>query len=125
MANELEAMFNQVVNSFKEEINEALEEACNEVAHEAEEKLHETSPARSGDYAKGWTVERIPGRSTPAYEVKNATHYRLTHLLENGHDIVVNGKKYGRVKPHKHIKQVERWCQEELPKRLEEKLNDN
>lgn len=118
--NDLEAAFNKVVNEFKKEVNEALDSACQEVADEAEQKLHESSPVLTGYYAKGWTVTKKAGSAS--YEVHNATDYQLTHLLEKGHDIVVNGKKVGHAKPRKHIKKVERWIQQELPKRLEEKL---
>lgn len=98
--------------------NEIMEEVLKETAQEASEKLKQTSPENSGAYAKGWTVSKQGG----SYIVHNKDHYQLTHLLENGHDVVVNGKKVGHVEPKKHIKQVEEWVQEVVVSRLEEEL---
>ncbi len=99
-------------------VEEGVDEALKETADEAVEMLEQTSPRDTGDYAKGWTVDK----QNAQYVVHNSTDYQLTHLLENGHDVVVNGKKVGYSKPKKHIKQVERFVQDEVVKKVEEKL---
>ena len=41
--------------------------------------------------------------------------YQLTHLLENGHDIIINGEVRGHAAAHVHIAPVEAWAQDEFP----------
>jgi hypothetical protein len=57
------------------------------------------------------------------YIVYNKKHYRLTHLLEFGH-VVKNGTKrvVGKAGAIEHIKPMEEWVQNQLPKLLEQKL---
>lgn len=78
-----------------------METAIKETATETVMKLRNTSPVKTGSYAKGWKVGTRRGSD---YIVHNATDYQLTHLLENGH--VIRNKKgtYGRAPAHKHIK---------------------
>ena len=54
--------------------------------------------------------------------VKNK-QYQLTHLLENGHDVVSHGKKVGHVSGRPHIKPVEEWCKTEVEKRIRKELS--
>lgn len=110
----VDEIFRQYVGLVNEDVNEALEET----AEEAAEMLEQTSPKRTGDYAKGWTYKKQNG----TYVVHNATDYQLTHLLENGHDVVVNGVKVGYSPPVKHIKQVEDFVKDEVVKKVEAKL---
>ena len=88
-----------------------------ETAMETAAKLRNTSPRKYGDYAQGWKAGKQRGGD---YVVHNATDYQLTHLLENGH--VVRNKKgtYGRAPAIKHIKPVEEWASDELPRRIME-----
>lgn len=99
-------------------VQEGVDEALAQTADEAVDMLRQTSPVRTGKYAEGWEVTK----NGAEYVVHNAKHYQLTHLLENGHDVVVNGQKVGRAKPHKHIKQVEQFVQEEAARKIEEAL---
>lgn len=58
----------------------------------------------SGAYSKDWTYEVKPvKRFTRKAIVYNEDHYRLTHLLENGHALVRGGRTYGHVKSYEHI----------------------
>ena len=86
---------------------------CFEAAAEnTRDDLRHTSPgAPGGDYAKGWeVVKRSSGITTKQvnYVVCNPEHYRLTHLLERGHQSFNQyGGPYRRVKAYKHIKKAE------------------
>mgnify|MGYP002410693333 CR=1 FL=1 len=99
-------------NFVKEEITEVAEM----VATDAVRKLEQTSPERTGDYAKGWTKKK----NKSGYTVHNATDYQLTHLLEKGH---VN-RDGSRTDPRVHIKPVEdesnREFENELIRRVSE-----
>ena len=113
---------NKVLAQYTSDVNMVIQSTIETTARDAAQKLR-TESARThgaGEYAKNWAVKKERGR---AVVYNKAPTYRLTHLLENGHDIIRNGKKVGEYRPaEKHIKPVEEWVQDELPKRLEEAL---
>lgn len=92
-------VLNQQLRLYANQTDETVREVAKEVAKEGVKMLKATSRKRSGEYAKSWTVSRVKG----AHVVHNKKHYRLTHLLEDGH-AKVNG---GRTKKFVHIKPVE------------------
>lgn len=110
---------NRILGMYTSNVNMTVQSVINTTARDAVTKLKATSPKASGDYAKNWSVKKENGY---AVVYNKAPTYRLTHLLENGHDIKRNGVKIGEAPAHPHIKPVEQWVQEELPKRLEEAL---
>ena len=107
----------EILDEFDEKVNDALEKAADKTAEQAVEKLHNTSPKKTGAYASGWTVKK---ESNKDVIVHNSDHYQLTHLLENGH--VIRNKKgtYGRAPAHKHIKPVETWANNEFQRLIKE-----
>lgn len=113
----------KILDSYSREVQEATNKAIDSVAKESASKLRDTSPRKTGDYAKGWKVKKERGKDgLQTVIVHNKTNYQLTHLLENGH--VVRNKKgtYGRTRPIKHIAPVEEWAVDELPREIEERL---
>lgn len=113
----------KILDSYSREVQEATNKAIDSVAKESASKLRDTSPRKTGDYAKGWKVKKERGRDgIQTVTVHNKTNYQLTHLLENGH--VVRNKKgtYGRTRPIKHIAPVEEWAVDERPREIEERL---
>lgn len=112
---------NKVLAHYTSDVNMVIQSVVETTARDAAQKLRATSPRApgGGEYAKSWAVKKERGR---AVVYSRPPHYRLTHLLENGHDIVRDGKKIGHVDPQVHIKPVEEWTQEEIQKRLEEAL---
>jgi len=110
-----------ILQQFEHGVVTALDEASEEVAEEAVKKLKSTSPvgtgAWKGHYAHKWKVKKVGGKLV-VYNEK----YQLTHLLENGHDVVSHGRVVGHVQGQPHIKPVEEWVQEELPRKLEEMI---
>jgi hypothetical protein len=107
----------EILDKFSDKVNDVLEEAADKVSQESVEKLHNTSPRRTGAYASGWTVKKESARSVI---VHNATNYQLTHLLENGHVIRNKRGTYGRAPAHKHIKPVETWANKEFQRLIKE-----
>ncbi len=97
------------VRTYTEEVGAAIEEAVKETARALAADLRETSPKKTGEYAKGWTYRKeAPG----SYRVYNKKRPQLTHLLEHGHAKAGGGRVEGRphIKPAKerHIPQLER-----------------
>lgn len=117
----LSAEVAQILGQFEHGVSTALDEVSEEVAKEAVKKLKSVSPvgtgAWKGHYARKWKAKKVDGKFV-VYNEK----YQLTHLLENGHDVVSHGKVAGHVPGKPHIKPVEEWVQEEVPKKLEEAI---
>lgn len=110
----------ELLDEVNKDVQDSAKKNINAVAKESVLKLKNTSPVgRTGDYAKGWGTKK---QGEMDVVVHNRTDYQLTHLLENGH--VVRNKKgtYGRAPAHKHIKPVEDWAIDELPRRIIEDI---
>ena len=104
-----------ILDALDKEVQQSARKNIDGVAKEAVQKLRNTSPVKTGSYAKGWGTKKQGEADVVVY---NRTDASLTHLLENGH--VIRNKKgtYGRAPAHKHIKPVEEWAIDELPRRI-------
>ena len=113
------AQMTELLDEVNKDIEQSAKTNIQTVAKESVQKLKNTSPVKSGSYAKGWGVKRMGDMDVV---VHNRTDYQLTHLLENGH--VIRNKKgtYGRTHGIKHIKPVEEWAVDELPRRIIEDI---
>lgn len=84
-----------------------VKHAVDVVARETVEELRETSPIGStGDYAKSWAHRLHPDRGKDYHArvvYSKKPDYRITHLLEKGHD-TANGNW---VDPRPHIAAAE------------------
>ena len=112
-----------ILENYEGDVKKAWNSAVNKTGRESVNKLKNTSPKKTGSYARGWAVKRIQGRGGVLdIIVHNKTDYQLTHLLENGH--VIRNKKgtYGRTNGIKHIAPVEEWANDELPNEIEREL---
>lgn len=109
----------EVLDEVNKEVEQSAKRNIQTVAKEAVQKLKNTSPRKTGSYAKGWAVKKNGDMDVT---VHNRTDYQLTHLLENGH--IIRNKKgtYGRTSGIKHIKPVEEWASDELPRRIIEDI---
>lgn len=125
----LDNAISQILAQYGNSVYDVLNESVKEVSDEAAEKLRAVdhfAPGRtpSGDYSGSWTNEPVPvGRFSVKNVVHNEEHYRLTHLLENGH-VSRNGtgRTFGRVQAYPHIAPVNEWANSELPRMIERKL---
>lgn len=113
------AQMTELLNEVNESVEQSAERNIQLVAKESVSKLKNSSPRKTGSYAKGWGVKRLGDKDVV---VHNRTDYQLTHLLENGH--VIRNKKgtYGRTHGIKHIAPVEEWAVDELPRRIIEDI---
>ena len=116
----------EVMQEYGEEVEADARKICTQIAPEIVRELKTSSPRSSyahEHYAEGWTYDL----TTNSYGVVkitayNATKPQLTHLLENGHEVVAKGKHYGRTKGEKHIAPVQKWAVERVIKELEKAI---
>ena len=123
MALDLTEQMSKIFDEYDRDMKRKVNNSVDKVGKEAVNKLKSTSPKKTGDYAKGWKLKRERGRNgINDVTIHNATEYRLTHLLENGH--VIRNKKgtYGRTNGVKHIKPVEEFFNSEVVEEIEREL---
>lgn len=117
-SNSISHQIDEILTTYTNQVKEVMENTIEEEAKDTAKELKSTSPERSGAYARSWKVTKRGN----TYIVHNAKHYRLTHLLENGH-VVRNAKgTYGRAKAIKHIGPALDEAERELPRKLESRL---
>lgn len=109
----------EILNEIETDVKDSTRKNIDAVSREAVQKLKNTSPRKTGSYASGWGKKKQGEMDVVVY---NRTDASLTHLLENGH--VIKNKKgtYGRTHGIKHIKPVEEWASDELPRRILEDI---
>lgn len=126
----LDSAISEILAEYEGDVYKVLGYCIGEVSFEATEKLQSVDHFApdghvTGAYSGDWTHERVLAKRIYTKEVVyNEDHYQLTHLLENGH-AVKNGT--GRVRgaragAYPHIKPVEEWAQQELPRAVEREL---
>lgn len=116
----INAQLKKILDQYAEQVDKTCEECAKITAKDAVELLKTNSPPKdkTGKYAKSWTATKVKGK----YIVHNKNHYQLTHLLNNGHDIVNAYGAYGHWNGDNHIGNVEAQVVEKYIKRVEEKL---
>lgn len=92
------------LSRYTAELEEEVEVIKDEVSKETVTLLRNTSPEKSGDYARGWTRKKV-GKD---YVIYNKDKGQLTHVLENGHAKVGGGRVAAKV----HIRPVEEKANE-------------
>lgn len=111
----------KILDEYAEKVNAKSDKIMKQVSKETVQDLQTTSPRRpnGGAYARSWAVKKVKG----SYVVHNKEHYRLTHLLNNDHDIYNKyGGPFGQRLGDDHIGKVERRAVENLFRKLNEAL---
>lgn len=119
----VEAQMKELLDTFDHHVQEVVEDAAKESAKECVQKLKDTSPKRpgGGEYARSWTSKKLEH----GWVVYNKKHYRLTHLLENGHVSANQFGEYGvRFNGIKHIAPVEEEGIEGFELRINRGINE-
>lgn len=117
----VEVQMHKILDEFDDHIQDVTNAAIDRVSQQSATELRNTSPKRTGAYARGWTKKKFMKRGINTVVVHNK-EYQLTHLLENGHIVRNKYGTYGRAPAIKHIKPVEEWAQSELPAEIERNL---
>lgn len=100
-------------------LNEEIDKASGFLVN----RLKTTAPKghRRSHYADKWTSEKIEnGRIVYV----KAPDYRLSHLLEYGHDIVKNGKRVGRASAKPFIGKAEKEANAKFLNAVERRLEN-
>ncbi|MFJ7585602.1 HK97 gp10 family phage protein [Bacillus cereus] len=101
---------------YEQDVREKVEISKEEVSMELVSQLKQhPSPKLTGDYRKGWKAKRVGNK----FIIHNATEYRLTHLLENGHAKVGGG----RVEAIPHIRPAEQEAIDEFIRQIERAID--
>lgn len=115
----LEIELGIILEEYSKLASETVEKAARTSARSAVNKLKNTSPRKTGDYASGWASKK----QGHGYVVYNRKAPGLTRLLEKGH---VTRNKYGtyeRTPAHVHIAPVEKEAVEEFEQNIRKGLN--
>lgn len=117
---QLAAEIARELSKYSQEIVEKINISSEKVGKAAVKQLRQTSPKRTGEYAKSWTMttEKEVGQPHRRIIHVKAPHYRLTHLLEYGHAKVGGGRVEG--KPH--IRPAEEMVIQEFVREVEEAI---
>ncbi len=101
---------------------EEVKEVVKDVGKKARTELKRTSPKRSGEYAKKWSMKVAKENSTSVEVVVYDKRYSLVHLLEKGHQLRKGGRSIGEVKPMEHVAPAQEKLEIELEKGIKEVL---
>lgn len=111
--------------AYTDEIRETVENGIIDIGQEATAEIRAIAPVYKGDnkntakgaYKRSWTyrVDQERGKINVTVHAKNP-HYRLTHLLENGH---LNRDGTTRSKAIPHISIVNAIAEQKVDKLLE------
>lgn len=115
---QLQAELGDILQTFAHDVVTLTDEATEQVAKDGARLLTDSSPRRTGKYAKSWGYKRTKKGVCYIY---NKKYYRLTHLLEKGHRTRYKTGKYGSKAVSlaiPHISRVEDMCQQELPEKI-------
>lgn len=117
----------KILNEYKDLCYETLAQSLDTAGKEAVKELKVTSPKRkkgktAGKYAKSWKVKKVTKKNGVYEVIVHNTQYQLTHLLENGHALVIGGRNVGFVKAYPHIKQAEENAIQKVETELKIKL---
>ena len=113
----------RIMDQYSKEVKEVTDEAITQTANESRRKLRNTSPKKTGHYARGWSIKKVKGRNGfSEVTIHNKADYQLTHLLENGHVVRNQYGTWGRTSAEPHIAPAEQEAVADLVKKVEEDI---
>ena len=109
------------LQAYTDEVTAGIKKAEDVTAKECKENLEADSPdGATHKYKKGWKVTVTSNTPLEKHTVIHNKEYRLTHLLENGHE----KRNGGRTRAFPHIKKNEEIANAAFEKRVQEVLEN-
>ena len=109
----------QDITDLGREIARLERQAVRTVSEDVKAEIQSRAPVKTGKYKASWTVTKVEETAQSLVNtVHSAKHYRLTHLLENGHA----KRGGGRTRSFPHIAPGEALAEKELLEIAERKL---
>lgn len=98
----------EILDEYEDEISRGAKECVQQAAKDSVKALRQTSPKKTGKYAKGWTADVTEGRLHAEATIYNSAKPGLPHLLEHGH-VTRNGtgRTFRPTSAHVHVAPVE------------------
>lgn len=125
---------NDIIKSYNWDAREKIKEAGKTCAKEMAKELRTSAnlvggfTKHSGKYNRGWSSKPQEGHSGGryfySYVVYNKDQYRLTHLLEKGHNVPNNKRGKQSAAAYPHIAPLEERWNNEFVKRCEEAVQE-
>lgn len=103
MAENFAVEIHNILETYNQEVQDAVEEAAKEAAELTAKTIKANSPKGKGKYRRGWRARKQRIAGLTGYVVFNGTQPALTHTLENGHIARNQYGTWGRVRAIKHI----------------------
>lgn len=141
-SSELSKAIMKALNDYSQDVTDMVKKEVKAVTKETVKELKSTSPKdtsakvkqkkrngksktrKSGTYAKSWASKVVTSKGANIETVvySKSPEYRLTHLLEFGHELVVNGKTVGHVEGKAHIRPAAEHAEDKIIDRIKQGL---
>lgn len=102
-------------------VKESVRKIAKEVAEKTCKDLESAAPSRTNRYRKSFKVGETDSMTAIVHSEK---HYRLTHLLEFGHDVIKDGKRVGRAGAYPHWAKAEENGIKEFEMRIQKEIEN-
>lgn len=115
----------EILREYADQTYQVLDEEAEKAAGEAVKHLKTQAKGRNPwkKYPKGWSKTKVKSSLYgTTFFVHNAKHYRLTHLLENGHAVWNHPGR--RTSAYPHIKPAEEKAKKSFEERVRKRIED-
>lgn len=125
IAEEVQEICTKYANNVNVRVKQVIADEAEAVRQDvmARAKDNFTSHDRSNPYYRSWRIKKRAETASSVVYTLHSKKYRLAHLLENGHILVVHGKATGkRVEGRPHIAPAAKAMESRLGKKIETEI---